>query len=541
MGQNNKDVCKSDRCCCQLISKCEEKPKPRKNVCGGREERTEMSICDFLKSQPIPEWIKVNTGRPQHGRNPCSEANDSKDRQRGPCGQAPPSSNCGSGKNRTTYVHQPKSQPEWVRSSEQLCLPNNGGMQQSQHRNRNDQRSQPSTCDTEDRQLSQIIINFGTVVTSDSGQQNNSEVQEVPSEKKRRTCKSTARPPPDRSSCTRGPTDRSTSTCPPAERSTSTCQPPERPIPTCPPERSSCTRAPADRPNPTCPPPDRSSCTRGPSDRSTSTCPTERSSCPRAPADRPIPTCPSERSSCPRAPADRPNPTCPPPDRSSCTRGPADRSTSTCPIERSSCPRAQADRPIPTCPSERSSCPRAPADRPIPTCPSERSSCPRAQADRPIPTCPSERSSCPRASADRSICGSGAPADRSTSSCPLAGRSSFTLPQASSTFIRPSMDRSNFTCPQADRNNRSISTRSPPDWSTRSLADRSNSVRPPNVRPPNVRPPNVRPYGMESNTTTRGSYSRYQDNPSTQQRAHSESGMKSKTSSCYCDNGNLDY
>ncbi|CAI6358712.1 unnamed protein product [Macrosiphum euphorbiae] len=515
MGQNDKDVCKSDRCCCQLISKCEEKPKPRKNVCGGREERTEMSICDFLKSQPIPEWIKVNSGGPQHGRNPCAEANGSKDRQRGSCGQAPPASNCSPGKNRTTHVPRPKPQTEWVRSSEQLCLPNNGAMNQSQNRHRNDQ--QPSNCDMEDRQLSQIIINFGTVVTSESGQQTNTEVQEVPLEKKRRSCKTNARPPPDRSSCTRGPADRSTSTCPPAERSTSTCQPPERPIPTCPPERSSCTRAPADRPNPTCPPPDRSSCTRGSADRSTSTGPTERSSCPRAPADRPMPTCPSERSSCTRAPADRPNPTCPPPDRSSCTRGSADRSTSTGPTERSSCPRAPVDRPMPTCPSERSSCPRASADR-------------------------SKYGS--GAPADRSKYGSGAPADRSTSSCPLAGHSSFTLPQASSTFIRPSTDRSNFTCPQADRNNRSISTRSQPDWSTptRSLVDRSNSVRPPNVRPPNVRPPNARPYGMESNTMTRGSYSsRYQDNPSTQQRTHSESGMKSKTSQCYCDNANSDY
>jgi len=484
MGQNDKDVCKSDRCCCQLISKCEEKPKPR-NACGGREERTEMSICDFLKSQPIPEWIKVNTGRLQHGRNPCAEVNDSKDRQRGPCRQAPPASNYSS-KNRTTYVHRPKPQPKWVRSSEQVCVPNNGGMHQSQHRHRNDQRTQPTIRETEDRQLSQIIINFGTVVTSekckpdDSGQQTNSEFQEIPLEKKRRTCKSTARPPPDRSTCcTRAQADRSISTGPS--------------------EPLSCTRAPSDRPITTCPPPDRSSCTRTQSDRSTST------------------FTPLDRSSFTRAPADRPIPTCPPPDRSSCTRTQSDRSTSTC------SPPDRSTSAYPT--SDRSSCTRAPVDRPIPTCP------------RP------DRSNCTRAPANSSTYGSRTPADRSTSSYPLAGRPSLTLPQASSTFIRPSMDRPNFTYPQTDRKNHSISTRSPLDWSTstRSLADRSNSVRPPNVRPPNVRPPNVRPYAMKSNTTAQGSHSRYQDNPSTQQRVNSESEMKSKTTSCYCDNENSNF
>lgn len=491
MGQNdNKDGCKSDRCCCQLISKCEEKPaaptpRPR-NTCGGRKERTEMSICDFLKSQPTPEWILKSTGR---GNRP--EVNDSKDRHTGPTKQQPPpASNC-SGKNHTTYVHRPKPQPEWVRSSEQISVPNDGGMRQYQHRRRNDQRPQTTTCETEDRQLSQIIINFGTVVTgetcksNDSGQQTNSEVHDVPLEKKRRTGKATARPPPDRSTCcSRAAADRSISICPPAESSTSTG------------------------------PPDHSSCTRGPADRSTSTCPPpERQSCTRDPVDRPTPSCQQDRSSSTRAPTDRPIFTCPLPDRSSCTRGPTDHST---------------------CGS------RAPANRSNSSyTPADRSNYTRGQANFSTSiTSPQDLSSSTGPPADFSTYSSArAPANHSTPSCPQADHSSFTLPLASSTFIRPSTDRPNFTCSKAERNNRSVSTRSPADWSTytRSPADRSSTVR-----PPNVRPPNVRPFGMESNMMARGAHSRYQDNavPSTQQGAHSESMVKSKTTSCYCDNSN---
>jgi len=515
MGQNdNKDGCKSDRCCCQLISKCEEKPaaatpRPR-NTCGaGRKERTEMSICDFLKSQPTPEWILKNNGR---GNRP--EVNDSKDRQCGPIKQQPPpASNC-SGKNHTTYVHRPKPQPQWVRSSEQISVPNDGGMRQSQHRRRNDQRPQTTACEPEDRQLSQIIINFGTVVTggetckpNDSGQQNNnSEVHDVPLEKKRRTGKATARPPTDRSTCcARAPAaDRSISICPPAERSNSTG----------PPEHSSCTRGPAER-STTTSPPDHSSCTRGTADRSTSTCPPpERQSCARDPVDRPTLSCQQDRSSSTRAPTDRPISTCPLPDRSSCTRGATDHSA---------CSSRRA-------PANRSNSSYTPADHSTYT---------RGQANFSTSiTSPPDLSSSTGQRADfLTFSSARAPANRSTPSCPLADHSSFTLPQASSTFIRPSTDRPNFTCSKAERNNRSVSTRSPTDWSTytRSPADRSSSVR-----PPNVRPPNVRPFGMESNMMARGAHSLFQDNavPSTQQGAHSQSTVKSKTTSCNCDNSN---
>lgn len=183
MGQNDEETqCKSVRCCCKLISKCEEKPatavvatKPRNNGCGGQAERPQkMSLCDFLKSQPIPDWIKVNDVRSQQHQN-----------QKRPVQPCAPDKPKGS------------SLPEDVVSS-------------------------------------QIIINFGTVVTNgaskrDSCQQTDPEVQQP-------VCPTTASPPVNRSTASCPPAKRSTSKiCPePANRSTTTSPPTERPASFCP-------------------------------------------------------------------------------------------------------------------------------------------------------------------------------------------------------------------------------------------------------------------------------------------------------------------
>jgi len=204
MGQNEQS-CKSVRCCCKLISKSEEKPaatvvatKPRNNVCGGRTERPQMSLCDFLKSQQIPEWIKVNDMRPQQQQN-----------------QQRPMKSC--------TPDQPKGS------------------------------SVP-----EDVQSSQIIINFGTVVTNgackrDSGQQTDPEVYPT-----------TVSPP----------VNRSTSACPPAKRSMPNYTPADQPTSKCPP---------ADRSTTKCPPADRSTTKCPPANRQASVCPVPVTEPPKVP------------------------------------------------------------------------------------------------------------------------------------------------------------------------------------------------------------------------------------------------------------------
>ena len=189
MGQNDENMqsCKSVRCCCKLISKCQETPssvvitKPRNNGYK-RAKHTQISLCDFLNSHPIPEWIKVNDVRPQQLQNQ----------------QRPIQS----------------STPDYPKSSSAL----------------------------EDVQSSQIIINFGTVVTNgackrDSCQQTDPEVQQ-------QVCPTTISPPVDRSTSACPPakrspnypqTDRSTSKCLPADQSTSKYLPADRSTTTCPP------------------------------------------------------------------------------------------------------------------------------------------------------------------------------------------------------------------------------------------------------------------------------------------------------------------
>ncbi|KAL4103691.1 hypothetical protein QTP88_019035 [Uroleucon formosanum] len=226
MVQNDEDTqCKSVRCCCKLISKSEEKPatavvatKPRNNGCGGHAEHPQkMSLCDFLKSQPIPDWIKVNDVHSQQHQN-----------QKRPVQPCAPDKPKGS------------SLPEDVVSS-------------------------------------QIIINFGTVVTNgackrDSCQQTDPEVQQP-------VYPTTASPP----------VNRSTSSCPPAKRSTSKICPE-------PANRSTTTCSSANRLTTTCPPANQSTTTCPPTERPTSFCPEPATEPPAIPArDR----CSQEKS--PRA------------------------------------------------------------------------------------------------------------------------------------------------------------------------------------------------------------------------------------------------
>ncbi|CAI6358967.1 unnamed protein product [Macrosiphum euphorbiae] len=304
MGQNDENTqCMSVRCCCKLISKCDEKPaapvvatKPRNNDCGGQAERPkQMSLCDFLKSQPIPEWIKVNDVRPQQNQN--------QQRTTQPCAPEKPKGN---------------SVPEDVVSS-------------------------------------QIIINFGTVITNGGCKRDS--CQQTEPEVKQRVGPTTVSPPENRSTCACPPAKRSTSKiCPaPANKPTTTCSPPNnRPIPTCPP---------TDKQTTTCSPP---------TDKPTTTC--------SPPNNRPIPTCP---------PTDKQTTTCSPP---------TDKPTNTC--------SPPANRPNPTCPSTNkptNSC-SPPTNRPNPTCPSTNRStppCPSAKVATCPPTCPP---TCPSTDPPGSLC-----------------------------------------------------------------------------------------------------------------------------------------
>lgn len=214
MGQNDENTqsCGSIRCCCKLISKSDEKPvaavvapKPPNNVVGGSSERSQISLCDFLNLHPIPEWIKINDVRPQQQRN-----------------------------------QQRPMQPNTT------------------------DKPKGSSNAQEDVQSSQIIINFGTVVTSgvckrDSGQQTDPEVQQ-------RASPTTVSPPENRS----------TSACPTAaNRSMLNCPPADQPSSKLPSsaDRSTSKYPPADPPSSKCPSADRSTSKCPPVDRPASICP----------------------------------------------------------------------------------------------------------------------------------------------------------------------------------------------------------------------------------------------------------------------------
>ncbi|XP_025208268.1 salivary glue protein Sgs-3-like [Melanaphis sacchari] len=226
MGQNyiNEQPCMSVRCCCKLIEKREEKPvvatvtsKPRKNDCSGRPQ---ISLGDFLKSQPILDWIKVNDMRQQHPRNEQCSMKPTSDERKG------------------------NSVPEDIQSS-------------------------------------QIIINFGTVVTSgvcskrDSSQQTDPEVKDVAvSVEKKQVCQTTTSSPVNRPTSVCPLPNQSTSTCPQTNRPTSNYPPANRQTSVCSPSNQSTSTCPqTNRPTSNCPPANLQTSTGLSTDRSTSTCP----------------------------------------------------------------------------------------------------------------------------------------------------------------------------------------------------------------------------------------------------------------------------
>ncbi|KAL4103474.1 hypothetical protein QTP88_018850 [Uroleucon formosanum] len=215
MNKKDVDVCISAQCCCKLIMKCPEKPAPvavvkPRNPCSERAKNPEMSLCEFLKSQPVPGWIKALQDNRARTKN-------SKDRPRGPVvAPAPISRIC----------EQPpgtKNPPNHYQDIKQNPIQPTDGLQ-------------------EDRNMSQIIINIGTIITNgvckrDSCQQTDSEVQISVS------------PPVERPTSACPPVERPTSACPPVERPTSNCPPAEKPITVCPPvEKRTSVCPPAERP-----------------------------------------------------------------------------------------------------------------------------------------------------------------------------------------------------------------------------------------------------------------------------------------------------
>lgn len=240
MNKKDVDVCISAQCCCKLIMKCPEKPAPVAvvkpcNPCSERAKNPEMSLCEFLKSQPVPGWIKALQDNRARTKN-------SKDRPRGPvvepvpvsriCEQPPP------------IDRGAKHPPNHYQDIKQNPI-------------------QPTIGLQEDRNMSQIIINIGTIITNgvckrDSCQQTDSEVQiSVSPSAKRLT-----------SACS--PVERPTSASPPVERPTSSCPPVERPTSICPPaEKPITARPPVERPTSICPPTEKRTSVCPPAERPT--------------------------------------------------------------------------------------------------------------------------------------------------------------------------------------------------------------------------------------------------------------------------------
>ncbi|XP_060845722.1 uncharacterized protein LOC132925331 [Rhopalosiphum padi] len=247
MSKNDVDECMSDRCCCRLIiKKCNEKPVSSAvlKLREGRDERaknSEMSLCDFLKSQPVSDWIKAL----QDNR---AGIKDSDDKRKSP--------------------GEPVTAPGPVkRVCQQPPTADRVGKQhpQLQHRDiKQNPQVKPTSGVPEDRAMSQIIINIGTIITDrvykrDSYQQTDPEVR------------TTVSPPP--------PADHPTSDCPPVERPTSICPPAKKPTSVCPP---------TERPTSVCPS----------AEKPTSVCPS---------AEKPTSVCPSvEKSTSVCSPAKRP-------------------------------------------------------------------------------------------------------------------------------------------------------------------------------------------------------------------------------------------
>lgn len=55
MNNNDDETCDSIHCCCKLITTKDSSVQ----VCESDKDcRKELSFCEFLKSQPPPEWTK---------------------------------------------------------------------------------------------------------------------------------------------------------------------------------------------------------------------------------------------------------------------------------------------------------------------------------------------------------------------------------------------------------------------------------------------------------------------------------------------------
>lgn len=226
MSKSGVDVCISAQCCCKLITKFPEKSAPvavvkPRNACGEQAEKPEMSLCDFLKSQPLPDWIKALQGN-------SARVTNSKDKQRGPI----------------RSVSAPVS-------VNRICNePTNLVAKHSQNNQQDNQESliQPPSAVQEDRNISQIIINIGTIITNgvckrNSYQQTDPEVQ------------TSVGQPLKRPTSVCPPVERQTSICPPAEKTTSACPPVERPTSICSTaEKSTTDCPPAERPTAVIPP-----------------------------------------------------------------------------------------------------------------------------------------------------------------------------------------------------------------------------------------------------------------------------------------------
>lgn len=55
MNNNNEETCKSIHCCCKLITTKDSSIQVCRSDDGSKKE---LSFCEFLKSQPTPEWTK---------------------------------------------------------------------------------------------------------------------------------------------------------------------------------------------------------------------------------------------------------------------------------------------------------------------------------------------------------------------------------------------------------------------------------------------------------------------------------------------------
>ncbi|CAI6358072.1 unnamed protein product [Macrosiphum euphorbiae] len=286
---NKKDVCISAQCCCKLIMKCPEKPAPVAAVKprnGESAKNPEMSLCEFLKSQQVSDWIKSLQDNRAGAKNP-------KDRPRGPV--------------RLVGAPAPVS-----RICEQPPPADQGAKQpQNHHQDIKQKPVQPGV--QEDRNMSQIIINIGTIITNgvckrDSCQQTDSEVQisvSPPAEKP-----STACPPIERPTPICPLAKKPTTTCPPIERPTSTCPPAKKPTTACPPiERPTSICPPAEKPTTVCPPIERPTSICPPAEKPTTACP---------PIERPTSICPM---------AEKPTSICPPAEKRTSVCSPAERPT----------------------------------------------------------------------------------------------------------------------------------------------------------------------------------------------------------------------